>query len=84
MDKSALNYSNVLGIKESSGITLAQFSWLGSIFYLGYLLFQGPSMILIQKLPLSKYIGSVIIAWGLVLTLTYLGHNFSQLAALRL
>jgi MFS family permease len=83
MDKSALNYSNVLGIKETAGLSLAQYSWLGSIFYLGYLLFQFPSMILIQKLSLSKYIGSVIVLWGLVLTLTYLGHNFSQLAALR-
>lgn len=40
-------------------------------------------MILIQKLPLSKYIGSVIVIWGLVLLLTFLGHNFAQLAALR-
>lgn len=82
-DKSALNYSAVLGIKEKANLTASDFSWLGSIFYLGYLLFQGPSMILIQKLPLSKYIGSVIVLWGLVLLLTFLGHNFSQLAALR-
>ncbi|GAA5801260.1 hypothetical protein HPULCUR_006705 [Helicostylum pulchrum] len=82
-DKSALNYAAVLGIKETANLTDEDFSWLGSIFYLGYLLFQGPSMVLIQKLPLSKYIGSVIVIWGLVLLLTFLGHNFSQLAALR-
>lgn len=40
-------------------------------------------MVLIQKLTLKKYIGSVIVIWGLVLLLTYLGHTFSQLAALR-
>lgn len=39
-DKSALNYSSVLGIKEDTGISSAQFAWLGSIFYLGYLLYQ--------------------------------------------
>lgn len=78
-----MNYSNILGIRDDAHISLAQFSWLSSIFYLGYLLFQGPSMILIQKLPLSKYVGSVIVVWGLVLLLTFLGKNFSQLAALR-
>lgn len=39
-DKSTLNYSAVLGIKEDAHLTDSQFSWLGSIFYLGYLLYQ--------------------------------------------
>lgn len=39
-DKSALNYSGVLGIKEDTHLTGSQFSWLGSIFYLGYLIYQ--------------------------------------------
>lgn len=39
-DKSALNYSSVLGIKTDTGIDNAQFAWLGSIFYLGYLIYQ--------------------------------------------
>lgn len=39
-DKSALNYSALLGIKEDTNITDSQFGWLGSIFYLGYLLYQ--------------------------------------------
>lgn len=39
-DKSALNYSSVLGIREDTGISSSQFAWLGSIFYLGYLLYQ--------------------------------------------
>lgn len=39
-DKSALNYSAVLGIKEDTNLSGNQFSWLGSIFYLGYLIYQ--------------------------------------------
>jgi hypothetical protein len=39
-DKSALNYSAVLGIKDDTHLTGSQFSWLGSIFYLGYLIYQ--------------------------------------------
>ncbi|KAI9281154.1 major facilitator superfamily domain-containing protein [Sporodiniella umbellata] len=82
-DKSAINYAAVMGIKQDTHLTGAQFGWLGSIFYLGYLLFQVPSTFFIQKFPLSKYVGSLIILWGLVLLLTFKCTNFSQLAGLR-
>ncbi|KAI9497339.1 major facilitator superfamily domain-containing protein [Zychaea mexicana] len=82
-DKSALNYASVLGIKEDTNVSDSQYSWLGSIFYLGYLLYQVPNAVLIQRVPLTKYISSLIILWGLVLTVTSEGKNFSQMAALR-
>ncbi|EIE89442.1 hypothetical protein G6F46_001090 [Rhizopus delemar] len=82
-DKSALNYAAAMGIKTSTHLTGSQFSWVGSIFYLGYLLFQIPSTFLIQKFPIGKYVGVFIVIWGLVLLLTYKVTNFSQLAGLR-
>lgn len=39
-DKSALNYSAQLGIRDDAHLNDNQFSWLGSIFYLGYLIYQ--------------------------------------------
>ncbi|CEG64648.1 hypothetical protein RMATCC62417_01584 [Rhizopus microsporus] len=82
-DKSTLNYAVPMGIQQSTHLTGSQFSWLTSIFYLGYLIFQIPGTFLIQKLPLNKYVGTLIVLWGLVLLLTFLARNFSQLAALR-
>ncbi|KAI9359491.1 major facilitator superfamily domain-containing protein [Pilaira anomala] len=82
-DKSALNYSALLGIKEDTNITDSQFGWLGSIFYLGYLLYQVPNTFFLQRLPIGKYVGTLIVTWGVVLTVTCVGKNFSQLAALR-
>ncbi|KAI9480897.1 MAG: major facilitator superfamily domain-containing protein [Benjaminiella poitrasii] len=82
-DKSALNYSALLGIKEDTHITDSQFSWLGSIFYLGYLIYQVPNTYFVQRLPIGRYIGSLIVIWGVVLTVTCLSKDFSQLAALR-
>lgn len=73
----------MLGILKDANLTSSQYSWVSSIFYLGYLVFQGPSMILIQKLPLRRYIGSIIVLWGLVLLLTYKGSSFAQLAGIR-
>ncbi|CAO3698432.1 unnamed protein product [Rhizopus stolonifer] len=82
-DKSALNYAAVMGIKTDTHLVGNQFSWLGSIFYLGYLLFQVPSTFLIQKFPIGKYVGALIVLWGLILLLTFKCQNFSQLAGLR-
>lgn len=42
-----------------------------------------PNTFLIQKLPIGKYVGALIVIWGAVLALTCLGKNFTQLAVLR-
>ncbi|KAI8099882.1 major facilitator superfamily domain-containing protein [Halteromyces radiatus] len=82
-DKSALSYSAVLNIMEDTHISSNQFSWLGSIFYLGYLVFQVPNSYFLQRFPIGRYVGVIIILWGGVLAVTAAGTNFSQLAALR-
>lgn len=40
LDKSCINYAAVIGFKEDLKINGSQYSLIGSIFYLGYLLFQ--------------------------------------------
>ncbi|KAI9319429.1 major facilitator superfamily domain-containing protein [Dichotomocladium elegans] len=82
-DKSTLNYAGVLGIKEATGTTGSQFSWLGSLFYLGYLVYQPVNQLVLQRVRLSKYVGALVILWGLVLAVTFMAKNFQQLAGLR-
>ncbi|KAI8339466.1 major facilitator superfamily domain-containing protein [Chlamydoabsidia padenii] len=82
-DKSALSYSAVLNIMQDTHIDSNQFSWLGSIFYLGYLVFQVPNSILLQRFPIGRYVGIIIVLWGMVLAVTATAKDFSQLAALR-
>ncbi|ORY97640.1 major facilitator superfamily domain-containing protein [Syncephalastrum racemosum] len=82
-DKSTINYAGSLTIKQDTNTTAEQFSWLGSLFYLGYLVYQLPNQFLIQRVPISKYIGILIILWGTVLSVTFVAKNFAQLAGLR-
>ncbi|KAL1932189.1 hypothetical protein VTP01DRAFT_9245 [Rhizomucor pusillus] len=82
-DKSALAISGVLGIYQDTGITGSQFSWLGSIFFLGYLLYQIPNQFFVQWFLIRRYLGTCITLWGGVMLFTALGRTFSQLAALR-
>ncbi|KAI9281155.1 major facilitator superfamily domain-containing protein [Sporodiniella umbellata] len=82
-DKSTINYASVMTFKEDLNLQGSQYSLLGSIFYLGYFLFQLPNNYLLQRVPIGKYIGALVIIWGIILLGTAFGKNFSQLAALR-
>ncbi|KAG2227250.1 hypothetical protein INT45_008494 [Circinella minor] len=82
-DKSSLAISAVLGIYEDTHITGSEFSWLGSIFFLGYLIMQILNQILVQKLSIRRYLGVMIILFGLVMLFTSLANTFPQLLALR-
>ncbi|KAL7311526.1 hypothetical protein PS15m_009278 [Mucor circinelloides] len=65
------------------GINRDQYAWCNSIFYLGYLCMQLPNNFMMQKFPISKYIGTMLVLWGAVLFCMCFAHSFSQLAGLR-
>lgn len=83
VDKSTLSIAAVLGIIKDTGLTGAQYSWLGSFFYLGFIAFQIPNNYLLQKFPIRRYLGTLVFLWGIVMCCTALCHNFAQLAACR-
>ncbi|KAI9276861.1 major facilitator superfamily domain-containing protein [Phascolomyces articulosus] len=72
-----------MGFYQDTNITSGDFSWLGAIFYLGYLLFQIPNQYLLQRFSISKYLGTCVILWGVLLACTALAKNFHQLLILR-
>ncbi|KAG2226514.1 hypothetical protein INT45_014258 [Circinella minor] len=83
LDKISLNYSVTMGFYEDTNTTPGDLSWLGAIFYLGYLLFQIPNQYFLQRFSISKYLGTCLTLWGIVLTCTSLAKNFHQLLILR-
>lgn len=78
-----MSIAAILGIYQGIGLTGSQFSWLGSIFYLGYLIYQIPNQFFTQWFPIGRYLSVCVIIWGAVLLFTALCHTYSQLAALR-
>ncbi|CAO0795083.1 unnamed protein product [Mucor circinelloides] len=83
LDKSTISYAALMTFKADLNLIGNQFSLLGSIFYLGYLVCQIPNNYLLQRIPVGKYIGIIVILWGAVLICTAFGKNFSQVAAMR-
>lgn len=78
-----MSVAAVLGILQDTKMSLSQFSWLGALFYLGYFVWQLPNTYFLQKFPIGKYLGVLLILWGVITIATAFGKNFAQLAVLR-
>ncbi|KAI7972883.1 hypothetical protein EIK77_000770 [Talaromyces pinophilus] len=70
LDKTALSYASSMGIKTDTHMSASEYSWTGSIFYIGYLVFEYPHNRLMQMFPLGKYISISVILWGMILSAT--------------
>ena len=84
LDKSTLSYSSIMGIKKDNHLTSDQYAWLGSIFSLGYLFANFPCALIIQKVPLSKWVVTTMSIWGMMLALMAACKNWGGLFAVRL
>lgn len=60
-----------------------QYSWVSSIFYFGYLIWEYPTTVLIARLPTAKYLTFNTLVWGAVVALTAACTNFGGLMAVR-
>ncbi|KII85708.1 hypothetical protein PLICRDRAFT_178743 [Plicaturopsis crispa FD-325 SS-3] len=84
MDKTTLGSSAILGIKASTHISTNQFNWLGTIFYLSYLVFEYPQNLALQKFPVGKWMSLNIFVWGVALCCHAACVNFAGLFVVRL
>ncbi|SCV36173.1 related to DAL5-allantoate and ureidosuccinate permease [Fusarium fujikuroi] len=83
LDKSTINYSANYGLRESLNMQGTDYSWASSIFYFGFLFWQYPSLLLLQRFPLGKYFASQVMGWGVLTFLMAASSNFGGFAALR-
>ena len=67
MDKSTNSYASIIGLRTDLKMTSQEYSWVGSSFYLGYLFFEYPANMLLQRFPLSKTLGAAVVCWGVIM-----------------
>ncbi|KAK3615930.1 hypothetical protein LTR56_026295 [Elasticomyces elasticus] len=83
IDKTTLSYAAIFGIRDDLKLVGTQYSWLSSIFYFGFLAWALPTNLLMQRLPIGRYLGFNIFLWGVFLMIQAAAKNFAGLAALR-
>ncbi|CAJ2513865.1 Uu.00g019840.m01.CDS01 [Anthostomella pinea] len=83
IDKTTLSYAAIFGIQDDLNLVGTEYSWLSSIFYFGFLAWALPTNLLMQRLPVGRYLGFNIFCWGAFLMMQAAAKNFAGLAALR-
>jgi len=84
MDKTTLGSAAILGITESAHLSANQFNWLGTIFYLSYLVFEYPQNLALQRFPVGKWMSVNIFVWGVALCSHAACKSFGALFVVRL
>jgi sugar phosphate permease len=70
LDRANFSFGAAAGMAKDLGITGAESSLLGSLFFLGYFLFQIPGAIYAQKYSAKRLIFFGLIGWGLLASAT--------------
>lgn len=84
MDKTTLGSSAILGIRESTHLSTNQYNWLGTIFYLSYLVFEFPQNLCLQRFPVGRWMSINIFIWAVALCCHAACKNFAGLFVVRL
>lgn len=83
LDRANLSQARQGTLEKDLGMTGSDFNLATSIFFVGYLLIQLPSNMLITKVPPSKYLASIICLWGVVSTCNAAAKSFTHLIVIR-
>lgn len=84
IDRANIGNAKIEGFIEDLGLTGAQYNVALAIFFVPYTLCMLPSNIALKRFRQpSRYIGTLITLWGVVMTCTGLVYNFAELVAVR-
>lgn len=72
-----------LTMNRELAITSQRFGFIAAIFFLGYVIFEIPSNLLLHKLGARIWIARILITWGIIATLTGFVQNVQQLCIAR-
>lgn len=85
LDRSNLSQARLGTLERDLGMDpkSTQFNTATSIFFVGYILMQLPSNLIITRTKPSIYLGCVMIVWGTISTAQAATHSFGGLVAAR-
>ncbi|MEO8734969.1 MAG: MFS transporter [Edaphobacter sp.] len=84
LDRANYGFGAAAGLAATLHITDSQTALLGSLFFLGYFLFQVPGVAYARRKNASRLIFYTLIVWGTLAALTGVIHSFWLLAIDRL
>ncbi|KAI0011437.1 MFS general substrate transporter [Xylariaceae sp. FL0662B] len=89
IDKGTLSFSSIMGLPKDTGMVTPdgnvtqEFSWLTTCIYITILVVEYPQNYILARVPVGKYLGFSICAWGAVLACHAACRNFTGLVTVR-
>ncbi|GAA6013507.1 hypothetical protein JCM11491_006104 [Sporobolomyces phaffii] len=83
LDRVNIGQAKLDNLEKDLKLTGQQYNIALVLFFVGYVVTEAPSNVLLKRLRPSIYIPSLMVAWGIVMTLMGIVHNFEGLAAAR-
>ena len=84
LDRVNIGQAKVDGLTEALHLTSAQYNACLSVFFATYVAFEIPSNLVLKKLRPSRWIPTIMITWGIIMTLMGLVNSYGSLLACRL
>jgi ACS family tartrate transporter-like MFS transporter len=82
LDRVNFGYA-ALEMNAALGISAEMFGFLSGIFFIGYLIFEIPSNVILQRVGARIWISRIMVSWGIVVIITAAASSALELAALR-
>ncbi|CAG9981101.1 unnamed protein product [Clonostachys byssicola] len=84
LDKTNIGNAKIEGLVEDLNMKGIEYNVAVAIFFIPFILCEVPSNMILHKFKRpSFYIGVIVLAWGIIMTLTGIVHNYGGLLAIR-
>ncbi|KAK4170903.1 major facilitator superfamily domain-containing protein [Triangularia setosa] len=84
LDRGNIGNAKIEGLQEDLGLTDDQYNWCLTAFFFTYAAFEVPSNLMLKKVRPSIWLPAIMVAWGVVMTLMGIVHNFTGLLTARI
>ncbi|RBR11649.1 uncharacterized protein FIESC28_08876 [Fusarium coffeatum] len=83
LDRGNIGNAKIEGLQEDLEMSPDQYNWCLTVFFFTYAAFEVPSNLLLKKLRPSIWLPTIMVAWGLVMTLMGIVQNYTGLLIAR-
>ncbi|KAB8225201.1 major facilitator superfamily domain-containing protein [Aspergillus novoparasiticus] len=84
LDRGNVGNAKIEGLLEDLNMTGPQYNWCLTVFFFTYAAFELPSNLLLKKMRPSRWLPLLMVAWGIVMTLMGVVHNYAGLLSTRI
>ena len=80
----SIGNAKIEGLAEDLNLTPDQYNWCLTVFFFSYSAFEVPSNLVLKRMRPSRWLAMLMVAWGIVMTLTGIVQNYHGLLIARI